>query len=98
MRRKVNLAQTSNNILQHELIGLEIEVLEDNNICNKGIKGKVIDETMNTLIIKTNVKKRIAKKNAVFKFKLKGEAVKVEGRALISRPEDRLKKANKRKW
>ena len=92
------MAQTSHNILQHELIGLQIEVLEDSNLCNKGLKGKVIDETMNTLIIKTNGTKRIAKKNAVFKFKFNGEAVKVEGTTLISRPEDRLKKSNKRKW
>ncbi|TRO54304.1 ribonuclease P protein subunit [Candidatus Bathyarchaeota archaeon] len=85
-------------ILNHELIGLEAEVLEDSNLSNMCIKGTVIDETMNTLIIKCNGDKRIAKKNAVFKFKLNSEAVKVEGSALQGRPEDRVKKTIKRRW
>jgi RNase P/RNase MRP subunit p29 len=92
------MVRTANNILQHELIGLEVEVFKDKNTYNNGIKGKVVDETMNSLLIKMNGIKRISKKNTVFKFKLNGEAVKVEGESLISRPEDRIKKLKKRKW
>ena len=86
------------NILQHELIGLKVEVIEDSNSCNTNIKGTIIDETMKTFLIKTNGMKRVPKKNTVFKFKLNTEAVKVEGNALMSRPEDRIKKLKKREW
>jgi len=86
------------NITRHELIGLEAEVLEDSNPCNINTQGTVIDETMNTLIIDDGGAKRIAKKNAVFKFKLNGKSVKVDGWALAGRPEDRVKKKIKRRW
>jgi ribonuclease P protein subunit POP4 len=85
-------------ILHHELIGLEAEVLEDSNPCNIKIKGTVLDETMNTITIDHDGAKCIAKENAVFKFMLNGEAVKVEGAALNGRPEDRVKKTIKRRW
>lgn len=88
----------ASNIIMHELIGLEVEVLSDSNPCNHQIKGVVIDETMNTLIIKDRQAKQIAKKNAIFKFKLHNEAVKVEGHTLLARPEDRVKKTIKRRW
>ena len=69
------------NILQHEIIGLEIEVLSDSNPVNVGIRGKVIDETMKTLVIRGMGTHKIAKQDAVFKFLLDGVAVKVEGKA-----------------
>lgn len=90
--------QTPENISRHELIGLEAEVLEDSNPCNVNTRGTVIDETMNTLVIDDCGAKRIAKKNAVFKFKLNGISVKVEGWALAGRPEDRVKKKISRRW
>jgi len=86
------------NILQHELLGLKVEVIKDNNSCNTHIKGTMIDETIKTFLIKTNGMKRVPKKNTVFKFKLNTEAVKVEGNALMSRPEDRIRKSKKREW
>jgi ribonuclease P protein subunit POP4 len=85
-------------ILQNEIIGLEAEVLSDSNPENIRIRGKVIDETMKTLVIRGTGTWRIAKKDAVFKFLLDGVAVKVEGKALMGRPEDRVKKQIKRKW
>ncbi len=75
-----------------------MEVLDDSNPSNVKIRGKVVDETMKTLVIRSAGMKRIAKKDAVFKFSLGGVAVKVEGRTLMGRPEDRVKKQNKRKW
>ena len=86
------------NILQNEIIGLETEVLSDSNPVNVGIRGKVIDETMKTLVIRGMGTHKIAKKDAVFKFLLDGVAVNVEGKALMGRPEDRVKKKIKRKW
>ena len=75
-----------------------MEVLQDSNPSNVKLRGKVVDETMKTLVIQSAGLKRIAKKDAVFKFSLDGVAVKVEGKYLIGRPEDRVKKQNKRKW
>jgi len=86
------------NILRHEIIGLDAEVLSDSNPVNISFRGEVIDETMKTLVIRGTGTRRIAKKDAVFKFLLDGVAVKVEGKALMGRPEDRVKKQNKRKW
>lgn len=85
-------------ILQSELVGLEVEVLHDSNPLNVKLRGKVVDETMKTLVIQSAGLKRIAKEDAVLKFSLDGVAVKVEGKYLIGRPEDRVKKQNKRKW
>ena len=73
-------------------------MLNDSNPSNINIRGKVVDETMKTLIIKGTGLKRVAKKDAIFKFSLNDVAVKVEGKALIGRPEDRVKKQNKKKW
>jgi ribonuclease P protein subunit POP4 len=70
----------------------------DSNSEKIGIKGKVIDETMKTLIIKGMGTHKIAKQTAIFKFLLDGYTVKVEGKTLIGRPEDRVKKTIKRKW
>ncbi len=99
MRRSNQLVPPEpENILQHELIGLDTEVLQDSNPRNVHIRGKVIDETMKTLVIRGKGTYRIAKKDAVFKFLLDGVAVKVEGKNLIARPEDRVKKQTKNKW
>ena len=73
-------------------------MLNDSNPVNVGIRGKVIDETMKTLVIRGMGTHRIAKQDAVFKFFLDGVAVKVEGKALMGRPEDRVKKKIKKKW
>jgi len=54
-----------------------VEVLQDSNPSNVKLSGKVVDETMKTLVIQSAGLKRIAKKDAVFKFSLDGVAVKV---------------------
>jgi ribonuclease P protein subunit POP4 len=86
------------NIILHELIGLEIEVLEDSNPNNLNIKGTVVDESKNTLTIESNKIIRIAKEEAVFLIYLNGETLKIKGKALLGRPEDRIKRKIKRKW
>jgi ribonuclease P protein subunit POP4 len=91
-------APRAHEILHHELIGLEAEVLEDSNPSNVGVRGTVVDESLNTVVIGDGRERRVAKKDAVFKFTLNGEVVKVEGRALQGRPEDRVKKTIKRRW
>lgn len=82
------------NLVRHELIGLEVEVLDSTNKYQKGIKGKVIDETYNTLVIETEKgEKRVSKKDCVFAFKLPdGKKILVEGWVIVGKPEDRIKK------
>ncbi|MCC6040228.1 MAG: ribonuclease P protein component 1 [Thermofilum sp.] len=86
---------TPRNILRHELIGLEAEVIDSPNKCLVGIKGLILDETRNTLLLGEpgGSKKRVLKHLAVFRIKLPdGTVVRVDGRVLVGAPEDRLKK------
>jgi len=88
------------NILRHELIGLDVDVVKDNNPSNESISGRVVDESRNTLLIKQEGNaKRVAKQTAVFRFKLPdGTLVEVKGSAIVGRPEDRAKKRIRRSW
>jgi ribonuclease P protein subunit POP4 len=91
---------TPRNILRHELIGLDVEVVQDRNPSNISIRGRVIDESRNTLVIQQEGRaKRVAKGTAVFRFRLPDRVVvEVEGSALVGRPEDRVKRKTKRGW
>jgi len=91
---------TARNLLRHELIGLDVEVVRDRNPSNASIRGRVVDETRNTLLIRKGEReRRIAKRTAVFRFSLPdGAAVDVEGPALVGRPEDRVKRKMRRGW
>lgn len=87
------------NILRHELIGLDVDVVRSSNDYQSSVSGRVVDESRNTLMIKQGEKvKRIAKQDAFFKFKIPEGCVEVEGLALVGRPEDRVKKKSKRRW
>uniref|UniRef100_A0A7J3X7T0 Ribonuclease P protein component 1 n=1 Tax=Thermofilum pendens TaxID=2269 RepID=A0A7J3X7T0_THEPE len=86
---------TPRNILNHELIGLEAEVVDSANKCLVGAKGLILDETRNTLLLGEpgGTKKRVLKHIAVLRIKLPdGTTVRVDGRVLVGAPEDRLKK------
>ena len=91
---------TTKNITRHELIGLKVEMIQTRNSCETLIRGKVVDESRNTLLILNGEqKKKIEKRNAVFRFNLPdGTAVEVDGQILVGRPEDRVKKKIKRSW
>lgn len=81
------------NIPNYELIGLSVEISESKNNTYKGIKGKIIDETKQCIIIISNKKrKKIMKKNSTFRIEMGGKSLEVDGSLLIGRPEDRLKK------
>ncbi len=79
--------------MKEELIGNQIEVIKSKNKSLEGIKGKIIDETKNTLTIKTNSKiKKIIKNQTIMKIKIKNKILQVNGKEIQQRPEDRLKK------
>jgi len=89
---------TPENLVRHELIGLEVRVVWSRNPSQIGISGRVVDETRQMLSIETKRGvKNIAKDQAVFSFHLpSGEWVRVDGKLLVARPEDRIKKKLKR--
>ena len=90
--------RTPKNIKQHELIGLECEIVLATNKSQIGVKGRIIDETLKTLLLKTEKgRKQIPKKGTVFRIRLHDKKVDVQGDGILARPEDRIKKKLK-KW
>jgi ribonuclease P protein subunit POP4 len=81
------------NILRHELVGLEVKAQAG----KKTVEGIVEDETEKTITIKTpKGVEKVVKDSATLEFRLPGGAtVAVEGRLLMSRPEDRIKKKHR---
>ncbi len=89
---------TPKNLIRHELIGLDAKVVDSTNKSNVGIEGIIVDETKEMLAIKTKGKiKKIAKKNSTFMFKVDGKKVKVDGKRIVAKPENRIKLKVK-KW
>ncbi len=87
-------------VLQYELIGLNAKVVESTHPNYVGIEGRVINETRNTIAItQGNKNKTIAKNTAVFHFTMPdGTIVKINGKSIVGRPEDRIKKKLRRRW
>ncbi len=91
------------NLIYNELIGLEVEVTDSTNKCVIGIRGKVVDETRNILVLETHTtfEKMVPKSGSTFVFHLpdpsKGNImyVEVHGNLLISQPENRTKNIKK---
>ena len=124
---------SSKNIFYHELIGLELKVVDSSNPSLIGLMGTVIDETKKTLLIEVPIKafdngsesmgldnlsngqdedfssnqqnhfnliykeKLIQKDVSIFQFKVPdGTIVEIDGKILLNRPEDRIKKKYKK--
>ena len=86
---------TPQNIFRHELVGLDAEVVKSSHKGFIGIKGQVVDETKNTIKVEDveGCEKVIPKNVATFRFTLPSSAVvEVDGRIIVARPEDRIKK------
>jgi len=80
-------------ITKYELIGLEAEVSDAKNKANVGIKGKIIDETRNTIIIETKKGvKKLVKANITLDVYFQDKKIRIKGELLVGRPEDRIKK------
>ena len=90
---------TEDNIIRHELIGLQVSVVHSSNPTHIGIKGKVIDENKNMLMILNGGKKRwIQKDAAVYSFTLPDKSiVVVEGNVIVGKSVERIKKSSKRR-
>jgi ribonuclease P protein subunit POP4 len=90
---------TPENLVRHELVGLEARVVKSTNPSQVGLSGRVVDESRNILSIETAKGVRnLPKADCTFSFRIpSGEWVRVEGKLLLARPEDRPKK-KLRKW
>lgn len=85
---------TPYNVLRHELVGLKARILKAKHKDYEKISGTIVDETRNTITIKQAGKeKKIPKNSATFELTLDGSTkVSVDGKLLLARPEDRIKK------
>ncbi len=89
-----NYNYNNRNIVLHELIGLKVEVARSRDKSRKGIKGIVVNETKNTLVIDTPSGRRVVPKLAsTFKFVYGKSRFIVDGREINFRPHERLEKS-----
>lgn len=87
---------TPGNLKRHEFIGLNVRVAEAPNPSLIGIKGTVVDETRNLLIIKDEKKERkIPKEKTEIEIEVGNEKIVIKGKEIIGRPEDRIKRTRK---
>jgi len=85
---------TPANIAVHELIGLKVSVKKSLSLPYRGLRGTVVDETKNTLVLRTpKGEKAVPKKGCVFECSLPGgERAELDGSSIAYRPFDRPKK------
>ncbi len=98
------------NIIHHELIGLDIKVVDSSNSTLNGVRGRVVDETRNMFRVKTDEReKMIPKSGSSFIFTIPSSNqnegkrylpsdVKVDGRLLLSQPENRIQTKFRKKF
>ena len=96
---------TPSKLVFHELIGLQVEVVEATNPTLKGRRGKVVDEKRNMMLIrkKEGTEKMVQKNGTSFVFQIPAHLsgkhaeryVKVNGNLLLSQPENRTKNIRK---
>lgn len=76
--------------MTEELIGLGVEVVRSTRRELVGLRGKIVDETLNTFVVEASGReKRVPKELCVFRF---AGGVEIDGRDLAYRPEERIKK------
>jgi ribonuclease P protein subunit POP4 len=87
--------RTKKNILYSTFIGLEVEISNSSAHELIGLKGKVIDETKNLLVIEKEDGRevKIQKVANTFRFTLDDKSViEIQGKKIAFRPEERPKK------
>ncbi|MCZ7362494.1 MAG: ribonuclease P protein component 1 [Candidatus Methanoperedens sp.] len=98
---------TPQNIMHHELIGLDTEIVDSTNSSLIGIEGRIVDETKNLMIVESDDKERnIPKSCSSFIFTIpsfNGKRylplkIKVDGKLLLSQPENRIQTKFKKKF
>ncbi len=91
---------TEKNIVRHELIGLQTEIVKSTDAKKQGLNGRIIDETKKMLLLRTEKGEKLVEK-AVCTFRItlpNGKKADVNGMLLLGRPEERIKKKFPQKW
>lgn len=79
-------------MFRDELIGNNIKIIKSANKKQEGCEGKIIDETLHTLKIRSKDKTMtIFKKDLVFALEKGAEKAILEGKNIYKRPEERTK-------
>jgi ribonuclease P protein subunit POP4 len=89
---------TQSNIASHELIGAHVFVLRSQTLGDVKIEGDVVNETRNMIYVSNNQKIRaVPKDGTLFCFTFpSGLSVEIEGKRIVGRPVDRIKKRRRR--
>jgi ribonuclease P protein subunit POP4 len=87
-------------IIREEFIGSAGTIASSPHLGYVGLSGEVMGETRNTFTIHQQGKmKKVIKNQAVFHFEFSdGTVVEIDGKLLVGKPEDRLKRTIKRLW
>lgn len=87
-------------IIRYEFIGTKGKVAASPHEGYVGLNGLVVGETKNTFtFFNEGQAKNIIKESAIFNFKFDdGAIVEIDGKLLVGRSEDRIKKSIKRLW
>jgi len=87
-------------IIRGELIGLDAKIAKSTNPSLVRLKGTISNETRNTIVLlHDGEEKSIVKDTSFFRFSLQdGTVMEIDGKILVGRPEDRVKKRIRRLW
>ena len=87
------------NILAHELVGLDVLVADASNPSHRGISGHIVDETKNMLMIKTaSGIRKVPKQHSIFRLTLpENRVVEIDGSAVMLAPEKRISLLTKKR-
>ncbi len=79
-------------VLKMDLIGLDVEVVKARNLSLVGCRGRVVDETKNTIIIMCDgVSKTLIKDQVWISLEYRKKKIRIDGKKLNKRPEDRIR-------
>jgi ribonuclease P protein subunit POP4 len=80
------------NMLVHEIIGLEAKIIESTDPTLEDISGSIVSETKNMISIRTGSSVKQVAKQVAKKIEIKTHAGDcfISGSSLIGRPEDRI--------
>ncbi len=79
-------------IYTSEFIGSKIEVTDSEHEGYIGLKGKVVDETKETFVMKNHEERTVPKEGNKFKIEMNRSWKTLDGSKLTYRPENRIKK------
>lgn len=85
---------TAQNVIAHELIGIDVKIVESRDPTLEKVSGKIVYETKNMIMLNANNKmKMIPKKVVKLALELPDNSeCLVNGSDLVGRPEDRIQR------